>query len=206
MKLFDKRFVHFMWDDSLDDKEGFFADDAQALLVRVNSDYTNFYGKVCRSETLSYPFARGKDVDTLDVDTLDVAYRFFYYDPNYEVKKAYAEGKQVQYKALDTGRWCDWDNSQGCCPFHDDIEYRIKQEDPKTRRMTYRELAEWLAKGNGQATSGDVAVTQFRYDNIVEKDNSELPITYKIRRWGTDEWIEPTIDVFASDVLDEKEE
>lgn len=31
MELFDKRFVHFMWDDSLKGKVGFFADSIDEL-------------------------------------------------------------------------------------------------------------------------------------------------------------------------------
>lgn len=79
------------------------------------------------------------------------------------------------------------------------VEYRIKPEEQKPRRMTYRQLAEWLAKGNGQAKNCHVAVTQFGYDDVDEKDNRELPVTYKIRRWGSEEWIEPIVDVYEAD-------
>ena len=45
----------------------------------------------------------------------------------WEVIKAYGEGKTIQYKARDTGRWCDWkDSICSDCTFYDDVEYRIK--------------------------------------------------------------------------------
>ena len=75
--------------------------------------------------------------------------------------------------------------------------------EPENRRMTFRELAEWLAKGNGQYTSGCTAVTLFGYNKIDEKDNSECPGVYKIRKWGSDKWIEPTIDIYNADIKGE---
>ncbi len=75
----------------------------------------------------------------------------------------------------------------------DETEYRIVSE---TQRMTYRQLAEWLAKGNGQCKTGYVACTQLGYDCVDEKDTMEVRDEYKIRPWGSDEWIEPTVDVY----------
>ena len=51
----------------------------------------------------------------------------------WEVIKAYGEGKTIQYKARDTGRWCDWKDSVcSDCTFYDDGEYRIKPEENYT--------------------------------------------------------------------------
>ena len=61
MELFDKKYVYFMWDDSLEGKEGFFADDISVLAARVNGHHTKAYGKVCKAESTSYPFARVRD-------------------------------------------------------------------------------------------------------------------------------------------------
>lgn len=78
-------------------------------------------------------------------------------------------------------------------------------EEPKTsKRMTYRQLAEWLAKGNGQVSYSDrstaITVCVETFNSYFEKkDNIEVPFDYKIRRFGSDEWIEPTIDVYMED-------
>ena len=190
MELFDKKFVHFLWDDSLEDKEGFFADDVNALQIRVNENNVKFYGKACKAESVSYPIAIVRDNE--HIDDRDTAYRFFYHDPNYAVKKAFAEGKQIQYFRIDDSMWQD---CVGIPVWHEQTKYRIK-----TMRMTYRELAEWLAKGNGEfrpnQTSGMAYTTSnYRYDCTPDI----IPIDYKIRRWGSDEWIEPTVDVYEED-------
>ena len=49
------------------------------------------------------------------------------------VMQAFAEGKPIQYKAIDTGRWCDWNYDVGSdCSFSDNVEYRIKPEENYT--------------------------------------------------------------------------
>lgn len=36
MELFNEKFVHFLWSDELEGKEGFFADKIKLLIERVN--------------------------------------------------------------------------------------------------------------------------------------------------------------------------
>lgn len=180
MELFDKRFVIFVWDDGLQGKEGFFADFIDQLRNNVNNnEWTNIVSK--------------SDTDRLPFHERDCNWQFFYYDPNYKCKLAYSEGKQIQI--LYKGDWIDCYDPE----WVDDVEYRIKPEEPKSRRMTYRELAEWLAKGNGQAKAGRCAITQLIYSNFDKIDNMEIPEEYKIRRWNSNEWIEPTYDIYIAD-------
>lgn len=183
--LFNKKFVHFLWEDELEGKKGFFADDINVLKDSVNNGDSKRIGRVrlgrVRFGEINFPF--NKDWNNVD-------YRFFYYDPNYECKCAYAEGKQIQYE-LD-GEWYDLDEPN----WDSDYNFRIKPEEPKSRRMTFRELTRWLAKGNGQYLSQN----EFAYYCItgytIEVDDRELPEEYKIRKWGSNEWIEPTYDVY----------
>lgn len=181
-KLFDKKFVYFMWDDRLDGKDCFVSDDInelqQAVEAGIDADTVH---RELTLRSIRYPFTTSND-----------SYRFAYYDPNYSAKRAYNEGKQIQFLNTE-GEWLDCRNTPD---WNDETEYRIA---PMSSRMTYRQLAEWLAKGNGQCKTSDVAVTHLGYDNIDEKDNRELPDEYKIRPWGSDEWIEPTFDVYSED-------
>ncbi len=57
-------------------------------------------------------------------------------------------------------------------------------EQPKPRRATNRELAKWLAQGNGER----VFVDDHRSDN--------LPVSecVRVRKWDDEEWHEPTAD------------
>ena len=188
-ELFDKRFVHFMWDDSLEGKEGFFADNVTDLCRRVNSGDENFAECIRKNtEDCAYDFPFETESEYM--------FRFFYYDPNYDCKKGLAEGKQIQYRLKNEGTgWKDC----GTEPWWDDAyDYRIKPEEPKSRRMTYRELAEWLAKGNGQYTTGGTIYHHIDYNSCDNADNHEIK-GYKIRRWGSDEWIEPTVEEYLKD-------
>ena len=288
MELFNANFVHFMWDDTLKGKKGFFADSIYDLRHRVNDNSKLYSSAVSLSDSVSMPF----------IDKDECPYMFFYYDPNYDVKRAYNEGKQIQYRLknegtgwfdcegepwwsadceyrikssivhvildrikssivhviLDSnGNWAttseyseekhgqsfkafndldtamDWvrrhaewskvakawkegKQTQFCDYRHpndwidcnkpewvDCCDYRIK---PKSKRMTYRQLSEWLSKGNGQYRLEEQAYIH-EYYNVID-DNKELPDEYKIRRWGSDEWIEPTYTVYIADVLHER--
>lgn len=65
-------------------------------------------------------------------------------------------------------------------------------EEPKSRRATNRELAKWLAKGNGESlfTLSKSVHPEFGY-NAAEA-NDVCPSTYRVRKWEDDEWHEPT--------------
>ena len=125
--LFDKRFVHFMWEDEFEGKEGFFADDICELTNCVLGGDMH-HAKVSNSLNTAYPFK----------DTNNSCWVFFYYDPNYECKKAYAEGKELQYKTV-CGEWEDvpyeW-------KFDDELEYRIK---PKSKSRPFSDIKELVA-------------------------------------------------------------
>lgn len=117
MELFDKRFVHFMWDDELNGKEGFIADDICELTNCVHSGNMHLT-KVKKSLSPAFPF---KDTNNND-------WLFFYYDPNYEVKKAFNEGKKVQVKKIDSFvDWVDCDEPL----WSEDCLYRINPEEEK---------------------------------------------------------------------------
>ena len=128
MELFDKKFVHFMWDDELEGKKGFFDDSINDLIDVVNDDpinnpYNNGYGTVVKSNNDDEPFLKKES---------DISWKFFYYDPNYECKKAYAEGKQIQLFNPDTGDWIDSDEPE----WLDILKYRIKPEEPDVESVS----------------------------------------------------------------------
>lgn len=112
MELFDKKFVHFMWEDELEGKEGFVADNICELTNCVLGG--NFHRtQVRKSVSPSSPF---RDTNNNN-DWL-----FFYYDHNYKVKKAYNEGKQIQCRSNSAYKWIDDTNPT----WEDAFEYRIK--------------------------------------------------------------------------------
>lgn len=111
MELYNKEFVYFDWDDKLDGKQVMVSDDIYKLKRYVNGEEINTY-EVSKSSDDKYPFRIS-----------GTAFRFCYYDPHYEFRKAYLEGKQLQFKDS-TGNWRDVEGE----PIFTRDEYRIKPE------------------------------------------------------------------------------
>lgn len=66
-------------------------------------------------------------------------------------------------------------------------------EEPKPRRATNRELAEWLAKGNGQKSGNNgIACVSYSYGHLT--DDCEIDKNVVVRKWGDTDWHEPTVD------------
>lgn len=143
-KIFDKKFVHFMWDDSLEGKVGFYSDSIDSLIKFVDCNSTEYTGCVkrnCMNDT--YPF---------NIIQSGSSFQFFYYDPNYECKRAYAQGKTIQCRSKGEDKWFVTSHPN----WLDTCEYRVKPE--KTWRP-FKDIAElkqtWLAK-NGAKSKGDL--------------------------------------------------
>ena len=75
------------------------------------------------------------------------------------------------------------------------LHMALLPDSPKPRRATNRELARWLAQGNGElvvSRSSDAISSDFLYHGI----DSEKPVddTIVVRKWSDTEWHEPTVD------------
>lgn len=66
--------------------------------------------------------------------------------------------------------------------------------------MTRRQLAEWLAKGNGEYTyeTSSLAFNYWQYSKGNE-DNKPVGGYIHIRRWKDTEWMKPTKDIYEED-------
>jgi len=117
--IFDKQFVYFMWDYSLKDKRCFVADSIDMLqhYVETYNDKYKFKYVVKKDSAIgAFPFcayiAKGTPAH----------YRFAYYDPLYDIKWAWKQGKRIQCRCH-SGAWLDastpdWDNKA--------LEFRVK--------------------------------------------------------------------------------
>lgn len=93
------------------------------------------------------------------------------------------------------------------CPFTDEENLcwphcAILPNPPKPRRATNRELARWLAQGNGEykeiITDHECCMTYFYYSD--RGRDVELQKGIKVRKWSDTEWHEPTVDyLFGGD-------
>lgn len=70
------------------------------------------------------------------------------------------------------------------------VSYMLCYLVKEPKRMTNRELAKWLAQGNGQLrlSSGDIIISL-----IYTEDDGYVPIGYMIRGWDETEWREPIV-------------
>lgn len=81
---------------------------------------------------------------------------------------------------------------------------------PKPRRATNRELARWLAQGNGERILERTAGMAEHYWNYEDGCEDEPANGYdssdnelKVRKWSDTEWHEPTVDyLFGGDDAD----
>lgn len=139
MELFDKKFVHFMWEDELEGKKGFVHENIANLRKVINSSQAGILTTVRKSS----------EDDIFVSNTNNRRYYFFYYDPNLEIKKAYLEGKQIQFYGELSGEWIDCEADcidNHLTYFDDDYAYRIKPESEEKKYRSFkdcRELAEF---------------------------------------------------------------
>lgn len=102
----------------------------------------------------------------------------------------------VATKFTDKCVGCKGDSCFNCKPLQDFIK-KIKF----TRRMTNRELSEYLAKGNGEMKVEYFSLNAFKptvytYHSYLEgTENEEIGSSILIRDFGSDEWREPLIEV-----------
>lgn len=181
MELFDKKYVYFMWDDKLEEKKGFVADHIDTLvnLVNLNSNICT----ISKTNHNSYPFVS---------DRMSLGFnfaQFAYYDPNYELKVAHLNGDAIEFYDEELKKWVEekepkwWDN----------VKYRVKQNDVKQndKFCTNRQLAKWLAQGNGESMTGEFVSTYHIYE--VGDLNDEVG-NFLVRRWDDKDWHNPTLD------------
>lgn len=124
MELYDSKYVYFDWDDKLEGKECFVADYIDNLKWNVNNN-SDPEQITHNKDNDSYPF-REKDTER--------EWCFAYYDPNYEVKKALLEGKDVQYYRKEFNKWTDLHLTCSVEDYLDNedwdiYEWRIKPDD-----------------------------------------------------------------------------
>jgi hypothetical protein len=168
-----------MWKENLKGKNCFVADSIVKLQERVESNKTLFLDTVVSRYNGDYPFR---------IDNGNY-FRFCYYDPYYELKLAREQGKKIECKRKGDA-WGDWDYASEPL-WIDNFEYRIQPEG--TNLVTNRELARWLAEGNGeyQMRKGDQfsCFNEYSYDAQDANEPTEIPC---VRKWNDSEWHEPT--------------
>lgn len=178
---FEKEFVKFMWESELRGEQVFIGDSVDALCTAVEQEWSRYM--VEDNNSLAYPFRVAS--------AGGAPYRFVYYDPLYDIKKAYAEGQEIEVRDIETGGWRDPEGELYFVPERKG-DYRIKGS--VSERATFRELAKWLAQGKGQYRfvdgNSDMVLQSFTYNE--RDDDKEVVKELRVRKWGDNGWREPT--------------
>lgn len=181
ISLFEERFVHRVWSDELLGKKAFFADYEDDLKAFVEDDNKNFYGTVARK------FGEGRFPFHMENGEY---YAYCYCDPYLEYKVAFQQGKEIE-ALMPSGVWQTVENPKFVYPPEN---YRIKLEKESEKLATNRQLAEWLARGNGEIRfykeneSSNTKLSYYNYEN-----DDELATEVLVRTWEDVDWEKPTL-------------
>lgn len=117
-------------------------------------------------------------------------------DEMIKVLNAYKAGKKIEYRIKDKRVFHPWTYSLNPPWDWAMYEYRVEQE---PRRMTNKELKEWLKKNCGQyfmpspnSFINGYVRTQFGYG--IGKDDELVKEGIQIRAWYESEWHEPIVE------------
>ena len=61
---------------------------------------------------------------------------------------------------------------------------------PESKPITHRELARWLANGNGEVKSAFTVYANLNY--YPDSENKSIPNYFSVRKWDDTEWRKPT--------------
>lgn len=65
---------------------------------------------------------------------------------------------------------------------------------PNNTRMNNRQLAAWLARGNGQVAFGPGSCVSTYHSYAWQQEYQPVVANAKIRKWGSEQWEEPILE------------
>lgn len=180
ISIYHPKFMHWEWDEFLDGKSAIVTDNACFV--------EEFLDEGVNNGVIEGVVREGNNCNPFKVD--GIKYRFCYFDPHLEYKRAYNEGKDVYFKLFENDDWflIEKDNFA----WGDNYQYEIRE---RSQRMTKRQLAMWLACGKGEykvKNNGSLLVSQ-HYSYSEDRDDEEVA-DILVRRWSDSKWSEPTVE------------
>lgn len=140
-------------------------------------------------------FDESKVINTLHPEKAEVGKKYWYADNIANLKWAV---EQDFRKRL--GRLEDICTESGLFEIGPGRWYLLHPyEEPPKKRMTFRQLAEWLAKGHGEYSRDTYDSAYAEYSYSKGKENDEVDRRIIIRPWDSEEWVEPTVDIYERD-------
>ena len=100
------------------------------------------------------------------------------------------------YECPATANVCAIINRKGFRVITENASWRHCAEIPEvneSKLVTYRELARWLAKGNGEVkNAGTICPNWNYYDYYDDEENKPVKDSLLVREWDDTEWHKPT--------------
>lgn len=177
---FEQEFVRFMPDNELKGKKVIYADDIIALQERVleyvSGNGENFIGIVTGVHEAEFPFGVNGNV-----------WRFVYYDPYLELKKAYKQGKVIELYDESDGTWETLKEEPNW--YFDPSHYRIAEDRP----VTNKEFVRWMGSNLGQwRYEKSIAVYTGFFSYALTIEDEPISPSILVRKWDDTEWVKPT--------------
>lgn len=143
-------------------------------------------------------FEEEKVITALHPEKAEVGKKYWYSDNLLELKRC------VEEDYIDIGELARVEKTEHDCVFHFARGcawwFIYPYEEPAKQRMTNRMLVEWLAKGNGMFKYKNATAYCYTFDTHLESElNDEVAENIVIRSWDSEEWIEPTVDIYERD-------
>lgn len=140
-------------------------------------------------------FDESKVINALHCEKAEIGKKYWYADNIASLKK---EVERDSRESL--GRLEDIYAESGLFEIESVCWYLLyPYEEPPKKRMTNRQIAEWLARGNGEYSRDACTRAHAEYSYYKSERNNEVDSDMKIRPWGSEEWIEPTVDIYERD-------
>ena len=143
-------------------------------------------------------FEEEKVINALHPEKAEVGQKYWYSDNILNLKDYVEEnnvdfmGKLTELEVVDS------------YPFRLNDKYSWQflypYEEPPKQRMTNRQFIEWLAKGNGMFKYKNATPYCHIFVTPLESELKKEPAENTvIRTWDSEEWIEPTVDIYERD-------
>lgn len=149
-------------------------------------------------------FDESKVINGLNKGKAEVGKRYWYAD-YIGILKARVESNNIAH----IRELIAIDDDNHCCFVLANSMYELlyPYEEPPKQRMTYRQLAEWMAKGNGEYTESTDKYCRPLFTMSYSEENRDELVSQSIfiRSWDSDEWQEPLYSIYERDCKGGKE-
>lgn len=186
MNLFIKEYLHSEFDDSLVGKYGFFANDETIIQDAINNVNLKYYDRLEKFCNNTYPFWALHNAGGT---------KLFYHDPYYYLKEAIVvDGETLEVKI--NGVWTEVTDLESFFTNYSNPLPPNQYRTEKNRRIvTHKELAKWLADGNGQVCysplNKDVGMCAVYFSYYIGLDDKPVE-DILVRTWDDVAWHLPT--------------